>query len=309
MLDTPVAFFIFNRLDLTETVFEAIRQAKPTTLLVIADGPRYPEEAEKCQKVRAVIEKVDWNCQILTNFSQTNLGCGKRISSGLDWVFSEVQEAIILEDDCLPSPSFFYFCQTLLEYYRYDERILLISGDNFQDGKSRTNYSYYFSKYNDIWGWASWRRAWKHYDFDMKTWPKYKESNLIQSVCDNPLEQDYWTALFDDVFAGNIDTWDYQLTYACFEKKGLTILPNHNLISNLGYRADATHTKFENSNLARLPITDIWNISHPDVIAQNREADAYAFENVFLGKSAQRKDAWIGSLKKSLVAIKNKLKI
>lgn len=309
MLITPVAFFIFNRPDLTEIVFEAIRQAKPRILLVVADGARYPEELEKCLKTRAIVEKIDWNCQVLTNFSEINMGCGKRVSSGLDWVFSEVEEAIILEDDCLPSPSFFSFCQTLLEYYRHEQRIMLISGDNFQDGKSRTNCSYYFSKYNDIWGWASWRRAWQYYDFEMKSWPKYKQSNLIESVCDNLVEQKYWTSLFDGVFDGSIDTWDYQLTYACFVQKALTILPNNNLISNLGYRADATHTKFENSNLARLPVTDIWEINHPDIIVQNREADAYAFDNVFLGKSVKRKLVWLDPLKSQLVLIKNRLKL
>jgi len=308
-ISTPVALFIFNRPDLTETVFEAIRRAKPKTLLVVADSPRFPEEAQLCHEARAVIEKVDWNCQVLTNFSEKNLGCGKRVSSGLDWVFSEVEEAIILEDDCLPSPSFFSFCQTLLEYYRDDERIMLISGDNFQDGQSRTNYSYYFSKYNDIWGWASWRRAWKYYDFDMKTWPEYKQSNLLRVVCDNPVEQEYWTTLFDSVFAGIIDTWDYQWTYACFAQNGLAVLPNSNLISNLGYRSDATHTKFKDSNLARLPLTNIWNINHPPIVVQNREADAYAFENVFLGKPAKRRDLFLEPLKKKLEAIKKKLQL
>ncbi|MFB8790195.1 MAG: glycosyltransferase family 2 protein [Potamolinea sp.] len=308
MLNTPVAFLIFNRPDLTEIVFEAIRQAKPKKLLVVADGPRFPEEAEKCHKAREVLKKVDWDCEVLTNFSEKNLGCGLRVSSGLDWVFSEVEEAIILEDDCLPSPSFFYFCQTLLEYYRHDERIMVISGDNFQDGQSRTNYSYYFSKYNDNWGWASWRRAWNYYDFDMKTWPDYKKSNLIQLFCDDPEEQKYWTNKFDSVLDGSVDTWDYQWSYACFAQMGLTAIPNSNLISNLGCRADATHTISEDITLAKLPITDIWEIKHPSLVIRNQEADAYACKHVFLGTDRRKNDNLLKTIKQKFSLIKIKLK-
>lgn len=189
-VSTPVAFFIFNRPVLTEIVFEAIAKAKPKKLLVVADGPRFAEEEEKCQKARAaVIDKINWECEVLTNFSDRNQGCKYRVSSGLDWVFSEVEEAIILEDDCLPAPSFFRFCETLLARYRDDERVMTISGDNFQLGNSRTEYSYYFSKYTHIWGWASWRRAWQHYDVDMKSWTDDKKLDIIYSVCEDPLEQ------------------------------------------------------------------------------------------------------------------------
>jgi hypothetical protein len=307
MLKTPVAFLIFNRPDLTEIVFEAIAQAKPKQLLVVADGPRFPEEAEKCQKARSVIERVNWDCEVLTNFSEKNLGCGRRVASGLDWIFSEVEEAIILEDDCLPAPSFFHFCQTLLEYYRHDERIMLISGDNFQDGQSRTDYSYYFSKYNDNWGWASWRRAWTYYDFDMKTWPEYKKSNLIQSVCENPDEQKFWTDLFDSVFVGSMDTWDYQWTYACFAQKGLTVIPNSNLVSNLGCRSDATHTKIEANHLARLPTTDIWEIKHPPFLERNKEADAYAFEHVFRKNYLKNSDSFLAKVRQKISSLKRKI--
>ncbi|HAA29505.1 MAG TPA: hemolytic protein HlpA-like protein [Cyanobacteria bacterium UBA8553] len=308
MLNTPVAFLIFNRPDLTELVFETIRQAKPKKLLVVADGPRFLEEVNKCQEARAVIKRVDWDCEVLTNFSEKNLGCGLRVSSGLDWVFSEVEEAIILEDDCLPASSFFYFCQTLLEYYQHDERIMLISGDNFQDGHSRTDYSYYFSKYNDMWGWASWRRAWKYYDFAMKTWPEYKKFNLIQTVCDNPDEQKFWTDLFDSVYAGNIDTWDYQWTYACFAQQGLAVIPNSNLVSNLGYRLDATHTKVEHNHLARLPKSDIWEIKHPPYVERNQEADAYAFEHVFQEKPRKNSKSIGLIVRQKLHSISKKIK-
>jgi hypothetical protein len=276
-LSTPVAFLIFNRPDLTEIVFEAIRKAKPKKLLVVADGARFPEEAEKCEQARAVLKKVDWDCEVLTNFSDQNLGCKQRVSSGLDWVFSEVEEVIILEDDCLPAPSFFSFCQTLLERYRHDERIFMISGDNFQAGQSRTAYSYYFSKYSHIWGWASWRRAWQYYDVDMKTWPEYKKLNLIRSVCEDSYEQKHWIDIFDTVFNGIVDTWDYQWLYTCWSQNGLSILPDLNLISNIGCGIGATHISGE-SPWARLPVSNIEQIKHPIFIVKNNKADNYTFD-------------------------------
>lgn len=287
MLKTPVAFFIFNRPDLTSIVFDTIAQAKPKKLLVVADGPRFPEEAEKCREARAVIERVDWDCEVLTNFSQINLGCKYRVSSGLYWVFSKVEEAIILEDDCLPAPSFFYFCQTLLAHYRYDERIMHISGNNFQFGQSRTEYSYYFSKYSHIWGWASWRRAWKHYDVQIKTWSQYKDSEVLSYICEDSYEQKYWIDIFERVFKGDIDTWDYQWMYACWCQSSLSILPESNLVSNIGFGADGTHTSNDNLK-SRLPISDIWEIKHPPFVTRHKRADTYTFNYAFDANDAKK---------------------
>jgi hypothetical protein len=297
MLNTPVAFFIFNRPNLTSIVFDAIAQAKPKKLLIVADGPRFPEEAEKCREAKAVIERVDWDCEVLTNLSDKNLGCGIRVSSGLDWVFSEVEEAIILEDDCLPSPSFFYFCETLLEYYRHDERIMHISGNNLQFGQSRTDYSYYFSKYGATWGWASWRRAWKHFDRNMNTWPEFKATKMIESVCEDPYEQDYWTNRFECIFQGAPDIWDYHWLYARWSQSDLSIVPNSNLVSNIGFGSDATHTYSQENPLASLPLTDIWEIKHPLLVVKNRAADSYIFESFYSSK-IQKKNALIGKIKK-----------
>ncbi len=161
-LKTTIAFLIFNRPDATERVFEEIGKAKPPMLLVIADGPRaqVPEDAEKCAASRAIIEQADWDCRIVKNYSDINMGCRNRVSSGLNWVFDTVEKAIILEDDCLPSPSFFRFCQELLTYYQDDVRVMTINGTNWQLGWKIGDGSYYFSRFNLIWGWATWRRAW-----------------------------------------------------------------------------------------------------------------------------------------------------
>jgi hypothetical protein len=308
MLKTPVAFLIFNRPDLTSIVFDAIAQAKPKKLLVVADGPRFPEEAVKCRQARAVVERVDWDCEVLTNFSEINLGCKHRVSSGLDWVFSEVEEAIILEDDCLPAPSFFYFCQTLLEHYRDDERIMHISGNNFQFGQSRTEYSYYFSKYSHIWGWASWRRAWKYYDVNIKTWSQYKGLDRLSYICENPCEQQYWIDIFDRVFNGAIDTWDYQWIYTCWSQSGLSILPDSNLVSNIGFGVDGTHTSNSENRLAKLPLTDIWEIKHPQFFVRHREADNYTFNFVLSPQNMKNTNLVSVSIKKMYTDLSNMIK-
>lgn len=309
-LSTPVAFLIFNRPELTEIVFEAIAQAKPKKLFAIADGPRFPEEAEKCHKTRAVIEKVDWDCEVLTNFSEKNLGCGRREASGFDWVFSQVEEAIFLEDDTLPTPSFFNYCQTLLERYRHDERIMHISGNNLQFGKSRTDYSYYFSKHMHAWGWASWRRAWKAYDYHMKTWPEFKKARMLEWVCEDPYEQRYWANIFDQMYEDPqiIDTWDYQWIYTLWSQNGLSILPDSNLVSNIGYaHPDATHTSAKEP-WSELPTSDIWEVSHPPFIVRHREADAYTFDHIFGGKAMRERDTFSAKLSHRISAFNRKIK-
>lgn len=305
-LSTPVAFMIFNRPALTNLVFQAIAQAQPKILLLVADGPRSSDEAVKCQQARAVLHRVNWECQVLTNFSEINLGCRRRISSGLDWVFSEVQEAIILEDDCLPAPSFFPFCEALLHHYRDDQRIMHISGTNFLKGQSRTNASYYFSKYPVIWGWATWRRAWLYYDVELKRWPEYK--HLILSLCDDRDEQKLWGGIFDLAFNGAVDVWSYQWLYACWSQSGLSIAPVSNLVSNLGFGAGATHTLDENSPLAGIPIKDMWEIRHPPLMIRDREADQYTFDQILGGHYATENDRWKKLIRQPPKLMKNLLK-
>jgi len=303
-LSTPIALLIFNRPDLTQIVFEAIAKVKPKMLFVVADGSRFPEEAEKCELARAVLDKLDWECKVFKNFSDKNLGCGRRISSGIDWVFSSVDEAIFLEDDCLPVESFFSFCEVLLEQYRYDERIMTISGNNFQSGQNRSEYSYHFSKYNGCWGWATWRRAWRHYDYEMKTWPEFKRGGMLQMVCEDPYEQKFWTKLFDSMYENpaKIDTWDHQWKYACWSQNGLAIEPCVNLVSNLGLdRPDATHTTGKNPILEQISKTqEIAEIKHAPFIVRHREADQYIFDYIIGGKKMKRNETLPAKLYKRL---------
>jgi hypothetical protein len=290
-MKTPVVFIIFNRPDTTAKVFEAIRQAKPPQLLVVADGPREnrPGEAEKCAAARAIIEGVDWECEVLTNYSDINLGCGKRPATGISWVFEQVEEAIILEDDCLPHPTFFQFCDELLDYYRDDERIMLISGDNFQFGKKRTEYSYYFSRYNDIWGWASWRRAWKHFDYDMKLWPTIRNGNFLESILEDEGAMKYWNKVFQKTYEGDSTAWDYRWTFACWVQNGLTVLPNVNLISNIGCGQNATHTTDSKSILANIPSEEMsFPLKYPPFVIRHVEADNFSQRTIFEQSLIQR---------------------
>lgn len=290
-LKTPVAFIIFNRPDTTERVFAAIAKAKPPKLLVVADGPRENKvgEAEKCAATRTIIDQVDWDCEVLTNFSDRNLGCKRRVSSGIDWVFEQVEEAIILEDDCLPDPTFFRYCQELLERYRHDQRVGIISGDNFQFGRRRNDDSYYFSKYVHIWGWATWRDRWAgSYDVSMAKWPRIREEGWLADMVGNEREATFWNKIFERVSRGEIDTWDYQWVFANWVEGRSTVLPATNLISNIGFDANATHTTGD-SELANLPTRPLtFPLKHPVGFIRNMQADAFSEKKCFQISLAKR---------------------
>ncbi len=289
--EVPIAFLVFNRPDTTARVFEAIRCIKPRKLLVVADGPRAnrPGEAEKCAAVRSIVDLVDWPCEVLKNYSDANLGCKMRVSSGLDWVFEQVEEAIVIEDDCLPDPTFFRFCEVLLERYRYDQRIAQISGCNFQFGLKRNEDSYYFSKYNHIWGWASWRDRWAGcYDVSISNWPFIRDEGWLSDIHCDVKEVAFWKKIFEQVYLGKIDTWDYQWTFACWLQGRLTVLPNANLISNIGFGASATHTTSENA-FSNIPLESLsFPLKHPVAIVNNRVMDARVYRSNFVVPLASR---------------------
>ena len=302
-LTTPVAFFIFNRPETTERVFNEIARAKPPKLLVVGDAARSdrPAEAGLVADTRAIIDQVDWNCEVLTNFSEQNLGCKRRISSGIDCVFEQVEEAIMLEDDCLPDPSFFRFCQEMLERYRGDRRIGMISGDNFQLGRGRNEDSYYFSKYIHIWGWASWRDRWVgNYDVAMAKWPNLRATSWLADRSGSAREASYWRSIFDRVHRGEIDTWDYQWAFANWTENRMSILPALNIISNIGFGASATHTK-GTSDLAGLAANEIeFPLKHPRAVARDHQADAFSERRWFRASLAQRiRNGIIGDLFKA----------
>lgn len=275
-MNTAVLFIIFNREDTATKVFSKIREQKPSKLYVAADGPRAHKEGEdaKCKLTReTILNMIDWECDVKTLFRDANLGCRKAVSSAIDWFFQNEEMGIILEDDCLPDSSFFNFCTDLLEKYKDDERVMMISGDNFQNGKKYGKASYYFSKYVHIWGWASWRRAWAMYDIDMKDYAVFKKENRMDDVFKDEQESSYWLERFDSVALRNLDTWDYQWVYTVMKNNALAIMPNVNLISNIGFGTAATHTTDLNDPNANIPTQSIKKIEHPAFVLPNADAD------------------------------------
>jgi hypothetical protein len=287
-LQTPIALFIFNRPDQTAKVLAKIARVRPAHLLVIADGARNEAEDQRCQATRSLLDAVDWPCDVRRNFSQTNLGCRLRMSSGINWVFEQVEQAILLEDDCVPDLSFFPFCEELLDRYHDDPRVLSISGDNFQFGQSQTSDSYYFSRLTHVWGWATWRRAWRNYDITMSQWPSVRDSRFLDDLlATDPAAIDEIRRAFDRVYRGEVDTWDTQWTLSSWLANGLTILPDVNLITNIGFGPDATHTRSPRSEMANLPAMEMkFPLRHPEKAERNLEADAFTLLHLARTKSA-----------------------
>ena len=267
----PILFLVFNRPRETSRVFDKIRQAKPKNLYIACDGPR-PErgsvEEDMVRKVREICRNVDWDCTVKYLFRESNLGCRNAVSEAISWFFDNEEMGIVLEDDCLPSSSFFQFTSYLLEYYKYDTRIMHIGGTNpLQSVTKGYEYSYYFSIYNRIWGWASWRRAWKYYDVTMASWPKVRESQILRNML-GAKSSSYFRGVFDMVHNNSIDTWDYQWFYSRL-LQGLAVIPSVNLVSNIGFNDYATHTVGK-SFLANLPTSSICtDLVHPPHVVPN----------------------------------------
>lgn len=283
----PVVLLVFNRPELTARVLARIRAARPALLFVVADGPR-PERADdagKCREVRAVIEQgVDWPCQVVRDYAEANLGCGPRIAGGLTRVFEQVEEAIILEDDCLPDPSFFPYCAELLARYRDEPRVGLISGSHHQLASTREGTSYYFCRYGNIWGWATWRRAWAKFDHTMQDWPAWRDSDEFARFFSDAGVRAFWRKTWDAAAANPHDTWDYQWTF-CYLRHGLLgVLPRVALIENIGFGAGATHT--EGAGIGGPPTEPMeFPLRHPVNVVPDHEAEARASRRFFTKRS------------------------
>jgi len=273
-LKTSVLLLIFNRPTLTIKAFERIRAARPQKLFIASDGPRrdHPGEIEAVERSRSVVDLVDWDCEVKTLFRHHNLGCGHAVSSAIDWAFEAVDDLIILEDDCLATASFFPYCAELLNRYRDDERIYVISGDNFQDRALRAPYSYYFSRYNHCWGWATWRRAWRYFDLEMTLWPEIRDGGWLVDIFRDDQAAAYWQRNFDAVFSKKIDTWDYQWTFACWAHSALTILPAKNLVENIGFGEGATHTREHPAEIRKAEDLS-FPLKHPPFVIRDARAD------------------------------------
>lgn len=280
MLDTPVLLLVFNRPDTTQRVFEAIRQAKPRKLFIAADGPRpsRPDDAARCAQVREMVGRVDWDCEVKTLFREENLGCGRAVSGAITWFFDQVERGIILEDDTLPSPSFFTFCQTLLAHYQNDERVMHIGGTRFPGRKRFAGDSYYFSRYPNIWGWASWASAWRSYQLQLND--QLPVDQLLASTTPHFTKKEiaYWSRCFAATSTDPNHTWDYQWYFTIWQREGICITPGKNLVTNIGFGADGTHTFNADWEIANLPRYDMtFPLKHPGKLEIHRKNDYRTF--------------------------------
>ncbi len=289
-LNVSVLLLVFNRPSTTEKVFDAIRRVRPPRLYIAADAPRdaHPGERERSAKVREIATAADWPCEVRILFREKHLGCGVAVSGAIDWFFEQENEGIILEDDCLPDPSFFRFSEELLERYREDQAVMMISGGCPLRVRHAMSYSYFFSQRADTWGWASWKRAWEHYDRKISSWPELRNTEWLMRVGHRRKDfREFWTDKFDMVHTGKPDIWDYQWVFSIWLENGLTIVPAKNLVRNIGFGCDATHTKEDGGWIGRLPIeTMAFPLKHPPTVKADRAADRWIDWNVYGTRSA-----------------------
>ena len=272
---------LFNRPETTQAVFDKVREARPAKLFVAANGPRpdVPGDVELCKAVRKIFDGVDWECELHTNFPEKNINMHVRWYTTLDWFFESVDDGIILEDDCVPDLSFFPYCTLLLEKYKNDPKIMHINGSNFQFGNKRGDASYYFSKFSHVWGWATWKRAWKKYDHSMSSFPQFKKDGVIDSAVTNRTQKAHWMKFFEGLYSGAYNTCDAKWLYAIWANNGLCITPNVNMISNIGYGLDAGHTVLKDKSMGQ-EVHDVGTLVHPIAVVIDRNADDFTFKKI-----------------------------
>ena len=306
-LQTPVLLLTFNRPDTTVQVLEALRAARPTRLFVASDGPRphVPTDPERVAATRALIDQmVDWPCCVDYLYSDTNQGCRIGVSSAVSWFFEHVEEGIILEDDCVPHPGFFGYCTELLERYRDDNRIMNIAGDN-SVGLTLTDTaaSYCFTRQPLIWGWATWRRAWQHYDGDLDGWLSVRSDPArLEQLWQDPIERRWQaTNLERLVRTGQPDSWAYRWSFTVALRDGLSITPAVNLIRNVGFGPEATHTLSSHNPRANVPTNSILPLHHPQDVTPDRAVERQIFDRVHGGANLRN------PLRRLVAAVKRRL--
>lgn len=302
MFNTPILLVVFNRPDTTLKVLKVIQTIKPKVLYVAADGPRInkPEDSALCKQTRKIVKSsIDWDCELKLLFRENNVGCGKAVSGAISWFFKNESEGIILEDDCLPEITFFRYSEELLKKYRFSQSIMQICGSNLQMNNKRGCYSYYFSKIPQVWGWATWKDRWEKFRFGYD----YLEEFKIKQLYKTPNKQKFWVNLYENAIKNNMDIWGYQWTLTIQSNDGIVIIPNENLISNIGFGEQAAHTKDKTNKRANIPVKPLkFPIRHPKKIHVNNKADQYIYENYLLGRSV-KKIRLLKRIKKILIRI------
>ena len=286
MVRTPVALVIFNRPNTTARVFAQIARAKPSRLFVIADGPRVDREgeAELCAAAREITEHVDWDCEVFRSYAERNMGNHQRIPSGITWAFEHTEELIVLEDDCVPHPTFFRFCDELLERYRHDTRVMHIAGNHLQPRTRRAvPFSYTFARWNIAWGWATWRRAWQHFDLELRRWPELRDTGFLADLMKDARAVKEYRRIFDELHdrPDEVHTWDQAWSFSCWSQSGFSVLPSTTLVGNIGFGSDATHfaapPKDPRGRLSAEAMT--FELTHPTCLIQDCAADDFIIRN------------------------------
>jgi hypothetical protein len=273
----PVLLLGFNRPDKLRRALEPLRTVRPERLFVAVDGPRAdrPDDVAKCAETRKVAEEaIDWPCQVHRLFRPANLGCRAAVSGAISWAFEQVEELIVVEDDCILDPSFFAMCRTLLDRHRDDFGIFNIAAVNFQEGQWRGDGDYFVSKYPHCWGWATWKDRWRHYSDDLGG------LNSAFTIHDSEREREYWRLIYEKCVRGKVDSWAYRWTFRCWEQGGLTLLPNVNLVHNIGFDEEGTHTR-EGDFTPKRELGRLASFRSPSSLQVCEVADQFTFNHVF----------------------------
>lgn len=282
MTDSPVLLITFNRPDTTQKVFDAIRKAKPQKLYIASDAPRSGnlEDERNCALVKEIVKQVDWDCEVYYRFADVNQGCGPGPYNAISWAFENEDRLIILEDDCVPAQPFFNYCEELLERYKNDSRIWIISGNQYTEEAVTTPHSYFFSRYGHSWGWATWKRCWAAMDMSMSKYPLIIEQDLYKATFRTKEEAAFFQKTIDRIYYDEelkSHIWDFQFGFAITSNGGLCIVPKKNLVTNIGYLG--THSEIKNQFHDR-PVDEKFKIiSHPDFILCDVNYDAYHFKH------------------------------
>lgn len=289
-MDIAVLLLIFNRPEQTFEVMKCLRRVRPARLYVAADGPRdgNDKDRSRCKEARDIALLVDWPCELKTLLRSSNLGCKRAVSGALNWFFAQEEDGIVLEDDCLPHDDFFRFCVHGLHRFRSDERVYVITGDNFQDGilRGATDESYYFSKFPHCWGWATWRRGWAAYDENLSFWDDdWVNSDAWRRIHPNPIERAHWERLAADFRIGLHDSWAIPWMFSVWYRNGLTMTPDINLVKNIGFGIEATHTTRRHGNQIEVSPVGLGDFHDAKLVVHNEVADWYVFLNHFGGRN------------------------
>jgi hypothetical protein len=282
-VDVPVLLMVFNRPEKTERMFDALRAAAPRRLFIAADGPRpdHPDDVDRCERTRRIFSGIDWPCEVRTRFQDGNLGCKRGVGTAIDWFLSEVDAGIIVEDDCVPTMDFFPYCAELLDRYRDAAEVMMIGGHNPLGTWDGGEASYVFSRTSPIWGWATWRRAWAHYDPTMARWADARARKAVRARMPRT-EFRITSQRFDLVYEERRDTWDFAWSFATLIAGGVSVIPARNLVANIGFDEEATHTKLRWSNEDSVPTHRLaFPLVHPSSTTPDADFERALFRRRF----------------------------